>query len=466
MKANINTKKKSSTRKKLIPAAGSLLISAAMLSTSTYAWFTMSREVEVSNIQMSATVPEDVQISLGRIGVIGNDGTISGSTTEAAASLANGLGGLVSTSAGVTAPEKDWDWSNIADISEYYQFGKLIPASSTSGANIFFTPNANGNGQTIAAGATFYAANSAILTANTEENVTGSGENPLNATAHIINKKTGGVVSDNWSTGVASYTGGAKYTGSTGWNATADDGYYIDIPVWLRTSSASGAKLSVLAYVKPKNTTQTNSADGDALYRAVRVAIIEDVVSGSGASATTTPTTHGILPITDGWNVSADGKTVGTLKDAPFQLTKATYAESILNWYGRDLTTGASTTALTALTGKADGAKAAASAITPAYDKATVYDPFTANDNVVATLAAPTKDDNGVKTANYGTPTKITVRIWLEGEDPDCWNDTAGQDWSINLKFNNETTNATSASATAVGTVDLPGVNKGTAPHA
>ncbi len=108
---------------------------------------------------------------------------------------------------------------------------------------------------------------------------------------------------------------------------------------------------------------------------------------------------------------------------------------------------------------------AAASATTPAYDKATVYDPFTANSNVVATLAAPSKDAQGLKTNNYGTPTKITVRVWLEGEDPDCWNDTAGQDWSINLKFNNETTNPISATATATGAADLPGVNTSTAPH-
>jgi hypothetical protein len=455
-----NNKKKSTAARKLIPAIGMLTVSAMMLSSSTYAWFTMSREVEVSNIQMSATVPEDIQISLGRIGTI-SGGTITASTKESDASLANGLGGLVNTAGVVAEPEKDWDWSNIADISEYYQFGKLIPASSTSGANIFFTPNANGNGQTIAAGATFYAANSDILTANTEGNVTGTGTNPLNATAHVINSKNGGVVNDTWSTGVAISGQTAKYTGSTGWNATADDGYYIDIPVWLRTSSASGAKLSVLAYVKPRNTTQTNSADGDALYRAVRVAIIEDQVS----DGTTTSTSHGLLPITDGWNVSADGTTAGTLKDAPFQLTKATYAESILDWYGRNLTTGASTGPLTAITGAANDAKAAASATTPAYDKATVYDPFTANDNVVATLAAPTKDGNGVKTDNYGTPTKITVRIWLEGEDPDCWNDTAGQDWSINLRFNNETTNPIPTSATVTGAFsDLPGVNQSTAP--
>jgi hypothetical protein len=416
-----------------------LAVSASMLATSTYAWFTMSREVEVSNIQMSATVPEDIQISLGRIGTISN-GVITASTKESDASLANGLGGLVNTDGVVSAPVEDWDWSNIADISEYYQFGKLIPASSTSGANIFFTPNANGNGQTIAAGATFYAANSAILTPNTEKNVTGTSTNPLNATAHVINSKSGGVVNDTWSAGTA-IANNDKYDGATGWNATNDDGYYIDIPVWLRTSSADGANLSVLAYVKPRNTKQTNSADGDALYRAVRVAIIEDSVS----DGTTNSSSHGILPITDGWTVSADGTADGSLKTTPFLLTKATYAESILNWYGRDLATGASaTTALTALTGAENGAKAAASAATPEYDKAVVYDPFTANNNVVATLVAPSKNDQGLKTSNYGTPTKITVRVWLEGEDPDCFNETSGQDWSINLMFNNETTNPTS----------------------
>lgn len=450
-----NDKRKGNNTKKLIPAAGMLALSASMLATSTYAWFTMSREVEVSNIQMSATVPEDIQISLGRIGTI-SGGKITASTSEASASLANGLGGLVNTDGVVTPPAMDWDWSNIADISEYYQFGKLIPASSTSGANIFFTPNANGNGQTIAAGASFYAANSEILTPNTEGNVTGTGTNPLNATAHIINSKSGGIVDDTWSAG-----GTGKYQGSIGWNNTKDDGYYIDIPVWLRTSSSDGANLSVLAYVKPRNTKQTDSADGDALYRAVRVAIIEDTVSGS----TTTSASHGLLPITDGWNVSANGTDAGTLKDAPFKLTKDTFAESILNWYGRDVTTGASAqAALTALTGAESGAKAAVSnAATPAYDKAVVYSPFTANSNVVATLAAPTAS-NGVKTSNYGTATKITVRVWLEGEDPDCWNDTAGQDWSINLKFNNEVTNPIASDATATGTTDLPGVNQGTAP--
>ena len=101
----------------------------------------------------------------------------------------------------------------------------------------------------------------------------------------------------------------------------------------------------------------------------------------------------------------------------------------------------------------------------PTYGPVTICNPFTVTSdaNVVATLAAPAATD-GVKSEQYGTPTKITVRIWLEGEDTDCWNDTAGQDWSINLKFNNEVTNPTAADAATVGGADVPGVNTGTAP--
>ena len=40
----------SKTRRKLISSLGMLLVSATMLATSTYAWFTMNKEVEVRNL--------------------------------------------------------------------------------------------------------------------------------------------------------------------------------------------------------------------------------------------------------------------------------------------------------------------------------------------------------------------------------------------------------------------------------
>ena len=57
--------KKSNAKRKFAAAAAMLLISALVLSSATYAWFTMSREVEVKNIQLTATAPVDIQMSLG-----------------------------------------------------------------------------------------------------------------------------------------------------------------------------------------------------------------------------------------------------------------------------------------------------------------------------------------------------------------------------------------------------------------
>ncbi|MEE3450412.1 MAG: hypothetical protein VZR27_06900 [Acutalibacteraceae bacterium] len=93
----------------------------------------MSREVEVQNIKLTATTPEDIQISLGKIGSNATTASTSESYT-----LAGSTGVLVNTSYVVDAPREEstandeLDWSNTADISKYYQFGKLIPASSTN----------------------------------------------------------------------------------------------------------------------------------------------------------------------------------------------------------------------------------------------------------------------------------------------------------------------------------------------
>jgi hypothetical protein len=61
MKAN--TKKKGNPMKKLVPAAGMLAISATMLATSTYAWFTMNKEVEVTGLTMQTKVSSNLLIS-------------------------------------------------------------------------------------------------------------------------------------------------------------------------------------------------------------------------------------------------------------------------------------------------------------------------------------------------------------------------------------------------------------------
>ena len=58
-----NAKRKNSAVKKLIPAAGMLALSASMLATSTYAWFTMTREVKVDGMVLKTTVSGNLLIS-------------------------------------------------------------------------------------------------------------------------------------------------------------------------------------------------------------------------------------------------------------------------------------------------------------------------------------------------------------------------------------------------------------------
>lgn len=55
--------KKTSAKRKLLPAVGMLAISATMLATSTYAWFTMNKEVSVQGMQMKARAEEGLLIN-------------------------------------------------------------------------------------------------------------------------------------------------------------------------------------------------------------------------------------------------------------------------------------------------------------------------------------------------------------------------------------------------------------------
>ena len=67
MKTRSNENNKNSAAKKIIPAVGMLALSATMLSTSTYAWFTMNKEVQITGLNMTATVGEGMEISLASV---------------------------------------------------------------------------------------------------------------------------------------------------------------------------------------------------------------------------------------------------------------------------------------------------------------------------------------------------------------------------------------------------------------
>jgi hypothetical protein len=321
---------------------------------------------------MVATVPEDIQISLGAL--TGGELNLNSGTLAATSKTASAL-------ATVVTPAKDTDWSNTADIGKYYEFGRLIPASSTDGADIFFTPDADGVGKTVKTDAVYIQANGGTDSANTS----------YQATAHTYQNKSGATVTEDW---VAAGSNPA-YSKNTGWNTTNDDGYYVDIPVWFRTSSKDAVNLTVEGYVLVGDTAANKVADSttaqqgitEELRKAVRVAILN-----SDATATVSK----IIPLTD------TGFGTGT------PITG--------NYYNR--------VSATANAVKAEGTGASATT----YGEALIG--TKATDTIAVTAAAG--DNNG-----YGVACKYVIRVWLEGEDQDCWNATAGQDWNIALKFSN-----------------------------
>jgi hypothetical protein len=410
----VNNKKKSPMRK-LIPAAGSLAISAAMLSTSTYAWFTMSKEVEVTGIQMTATVPENLEISLGdNTGIVvpGSLGlnTATGVTiTNAGKVPYDGImapDGATNGSDDVATIKNTTDWSNSVDFSKHYVAGKLKPVSSTDGNFLFKTADANEKGKAVERTAGF--------TAVTREDEAGL-------------YRIGSVEGDKFT-----YNGNANtsYLDS----ANLVEGYYVDFPVWFRTSAKGSASvnhstgyiteanlnLGVVASIKQRTTT---TADED-LYHAVRVAIIP---SGNTASADGTMVTTG-----------SPGTIVNTINDSQ-DPTVAWY-----NRYGSDKTGNGKTSDaavdlkdVTRQAVKAPGnliwnpSTALATNANEIYGWADLVNQAYTADTGESVVKVPLAAAN----ADWGYSDRYIIRVWLEGEDVNCWNETAGQDWDITLKF-------------------------------
>ncbi len=385
MKANTKNKK-NNTIKKIVPAAGMLALSASMLATSTYAWFTMSREVEVKNIQMTATTPEDIQLSFGAIG----------SPSEENSLAANGgyLTGAV--------PAVDTDWANIGDISHYYRFGKLIPASSTDGENVFFTADAAGVGRTMKTGAKFYQAAEGATAYGTGTAAAVNNNDNASAEAHIIQS-----AADKWGTG----EDGDAYNPSTAWNVTNDDGYYVDIPIWLRTSSSNAQTIYVYGFACDKS--EENKNDTDDLYKSVRVAVLSDNVDTWAAG--TYSANKGCLTLADGGDLlSAADDDAERASMYPAYSDSANILDSA-NYNGRT----PQSSGINAVSGTGTNNAGAWSAITQ-------NNGGTGND--VITLPAGSG-------STFGAAKKLIIRVWLEGEDGNCWNENANQDWNISLKF-------------------------------
>ena len=201
-----------------------LALSATMLSTSTYAWFTMNKEVEMTGLNMTATVGEGMEISLAEV-----DGT-----TITAPSLTT------------PADDKSDSWGSAVVVGDYYEkIGLLNPASSVDGVNLYDATDATNGGKK--------ASNFKSIDLTNNDNIA---------------------------------TATARTTLETDKAVTADEdsvGYCVDIPVHLRTNkkSGSGAKENGDIYCKINITPNSKSAEGsalgtdvDTLYKAIRVAFI------------------------------------------------------------------------------------------------------------------------------------------------------------------------------------------------
>lgn len=395
--------KNGSAAKKLIPAAGMLGISAVMLGTSTFAWFTMSKEVNVTGIKMTASVPSNIQISLGN--------NMFNSTGEdwAALDVTVDSGKLT----GVKVPgadDKDLDWTNTVAISDYYAFGKLTPATSITGANLYFTKSATGVGKTIKMTDATTIDNSQFAAANADTNAASK----LATVAMHTGKGTGGIAPTTYDLGGA---------------------YYIDIPVWFRTSSSSAVNLAVKATITPGTSTKgsrSEASENSDLFKAARVSIIqgEGTVPSAYPEGVTTDNAKAAENITSGATVtqgviynsaseSVSGKTLQSKYYSEVDAYKTgRLPASASGAYTYDGTETAGWKAVTKIT----EAVISGGLITNGSGDSGVAD-------TVAVVPAPTGNKN------YGVPARYTIRIWIDGEDVNCWNATAAQDFNIELNF-------------------------------
>ena len=374
------------------------------IAVGTAAWFASNKEVSGNSMQVLTEVPKYVQISVGRTKDLPlNDDAdllvLSENHNEVQAPRETG-------------DDSAYDWSNQVVIGNYYRFGRLIPASSDSGVHILFTPDAAGKGRKLKENARYYQADgktdgdlkTSLSNAeqNSPENDTDTDQ--LMATAYAF--RTGEEKSQEsfWS----------NYKNATSWYNTNDDGYYVDIPIWLRTNEEEDVSLYVEGYITQKNgELETGTEDPDALYKAVRVALLKN--SGdlsdqlvTAVLADTNGKAQNIIPLQDAVEYGSDDKSI--LDSRNYTVTRD--SDSALGddkLYGLRLTN-------TASVGQAGN-----------YVE---YAPYDSDSGNVVTLAAPTSGETG-----WGEAAKLVIRIWLDGEDKDCWNETAGQDWSIHLRF-------------------------------
>lgn len=312
----------SSARRKLIPAVAMLTTSAIMLSTATYAWFTMNKTVEVTGLSMTATTADALEISLGGYGA---DNAITFTAQPAD-----------------TVTEKSW--TNAITIGEYYsKIGKIIPSSTTNCAKMFYTTDATNGGQIATKFGEVTAAANKALVARTTYDAAGALATPTDAD---------------------------------------DTGYYVDIPVFLRTSKVADATTTDADIYCIMNITGDTDEE---LYKAARVAFINDA---NGNGVVDTDETSAAI-----WG--ADATYYHSGDTTPLQ-------------------------GIASIDGEGIGTRGAVTVVTDTN----------VNNGKATGLSIPL----AATTGSYGHA-NFVMRVWLEGESTFCKDANAAQDWNIDMKF-------------------------------
>lgn len=379
-----------------------LLMSAAfvvLLALGTMAWFRMNKNLESSGLSVSMSVPEMIQISLGK-----TNGSVQNPIflNDAESLLVSENGVVLEPRTDAQGNEEIYDWIQWIDISNYYAFGRLFPASSDSGEHILFTPDGADTGRNLKTNARFYQADGykdadLMLAA---KSITSDDQNSLMATAYPFQ------TADEKS----SEDFGGKYVKSRAWYDTNDDGYFVDIPIWLRTNykNPEGVALAVEGYITQKDG-QILDDDEEALYKAVRIAILKEdelgalIPAAEGAMAGADPTGN-LIPL---MNADAFGTNGASIMDSEnYTIARKGDMDNPTAYYGLHQTN--------------------ANGIVQTEN----YQQYHAYDGTVSVITLGSAGDK-----EWSEKKKYWLRIWLDGDDKDCWNATAGQDWKIHLRF-------------------------------
>ena len=167
------------------------------------------------------------------------------------------------------------------------------------------------------------------------------------------------------------------------------------------------------------------------------------ILSTSGEGGTTYAADKGCLTLADGLDKYIDPVTGQAVHAGKFP-TWTGFA-NILDSDNYNATGTSNKSGISGLIGRAngqtgvDGSKIYALNATTATTLNNVaegtHGEIVQNDAATANNVATLNVGTGV---GYGNSTKLIIRVWLEGEDGNCWNENAGQNWNIALKFSKD----------------------------